>query len=161
MPQGLLPFFPAGTTYINSLVSFEKRDQTVTYFNHSMPIFSHSLNDEGSFRMFVSQLYVNGIVKQTQIVKAFGVSDTAVKRWVKLYRKCGPEGFYENRRTGSKPRILTSEVLEKAQHLLYDGLSPKKVGESLGVKYDTIRKAISTKKLKKKSSQQSYPIINV
>lgn len=35
MPQGLLPFFPAGTTYINSLVTFEKRDQKVTYFNHS------------------------------------------------------------------------------------------------------------------------------
>ncbi|NGX42962.1 MAG: hypothetical protein K940chlam7_01252 [Chlamydiae bacterium] len=29
MPQGLLPFFPAGMTHINSIVAFEKRDEKV------------------------------------------------------------------------------------------------------------------------------------
>jgi len=151
MPQGLLPFFPAGMTHINSIVAFEKRDEKVTYFNHCMPIFSHDVNDENSFRMFMSQLYVNGTVKQSEIVKTFGVSSISVKRWVSLYRKDGAKGFYENRRTGSRPTVLTSKVLEEVQHYLYEGLAIREIGEKMKIKPDTIRKAIDSGRLKKKA----------
>ncbi len=161
MPQGFLPFFPSGITHISSIVAFEKRDGKITYFNHMMPIFSHAEDDEPSFRMFMSQLYVNGVVKQSQIVKTFGVSDTAVKRWVKLYRKSGPEGFYENRRTGSKPRVLTFDALEEVQHLLYEGLSYADIEMKLEIKADTIRKAVDSGRLKKNSiHQRLYPMIS-
>ena len=42
-----------------------------------------------SFRMFTSQMIVNGTVKPKEIVRAFGVPMITVKRYVKLNREHG------------------------------------------------------------------------
>lgn len=94
MPQIRLPFFPEAITLINSIVGFQKQDGIVYYFNGSMPIYQHPEEDLRSFRLFTSQLVVNGNAKQSEIVKAFGVSVISVKRWVKKYREEGAEGFF-------------------------------------------------------------------
>lgn len=94
MPQIILPFFPEDIRLINSIVGFQKKDGIVYYFNGSMPIYQHPENDIKSFRLFTSQLVVNGNAKQIEIVKAFGVSVISVKRWVKRYRKEGAQGFF-------------------------------------------------------------------
>ena len=94
MPQINLPFFPEDITLINSQVGFLKRNNTVYYFNGSMPIYQHPESDIRSFRLYTSQLVINGNVTQSEIVKAFGVSPISVKRWVKRYRERGAEGFF-------------------------------------------------------------------
>ena len=94
MPQTRLPIFYEETTLINNHVGFEKRDGVVYYFNGTMPVFQHSEVDLRSFRLFTSQLAVNGNAKQSEIVKAFGVSAISVKRWVKKLREEGPESFF-------------------------------------------------------------------
>ena len=94
MPQTSLPFFPEDIRLINSQVGFQKQDGKVYYFNGSMPIFQHPEKDIKSFRLFTSQLVVNGNAKQVEIVNAFGVSVISVKRWVKRYREAGAEGFF-------------------------------------------------------------------
>ena len=98
MPQISLAFFPDEITLINSCVGFQKREGIVYYFNGSMPIYQHPENDIRSFRLFTSQLVVNGNAKQVEIVKAFGVSDISVKRWVKRYKEEGSQGFFYPKR---------------------------------------------------------------
>jgi hypothetical protein len=98
MPQTSLPFFPEDITLINSHVGFQKRNGIVYYFNGSMPIYQHPEQDMRSFRLFTSQLVVNGNAKQVEIVNAFGVSDISVKRWVKRYREEGAQGFFLSQR---------------------------------------------------------------
>ncbi len=94
MPQTRLPLFTSDITLINSQVGFQKRDGIVYYFNGSMPVYQHPENDIRSYRLFTSQLVVNGNAKQSEIVKAFGVSPISVKRWVKKYKEEGAQGFF-------------------------------------------------------------------
>ena len=94
MPQAKLPFYPEDITLINSNVGFLKQQGIVYYYNGSMPIFQHPEDDIRSFRLFTSQLVVNGNAKQVEIVNAFGVSEISVKRWVKRYREEGSQGFF-------------------------------------------------------------------
>ncbi len=83
MPQIQLPMFPDGTTEINTHLATIREGDEVTYIYGHMPIFSHDVNDIKTFRMFTSQLYVNGSVEQYEIIRAFGVSQSSVKRGVK------------------------------------------------------------------------------
>ena len=89
--------FPSDVTEINELVSFAKREGTVYYFNGPMPVFSHAESDRPSFRMFTSQLVLNGNCTQAQIVRAFGIRAISMKRYVKQYRQSGAAGFFKAR----------------------------------------------------------------
>ena len=94
MPQTRLPFFPEDIELINNYIGVQKKDGVVYYFNGAMPVFQHPENDYSSFRLFTSQLVVNGNVKQVEIVNAFDVSSISVKRWVKKFREEGAESFF-------------------------------------------------------------------
>ena len=132
MPQALLPLFPADVTAINELVSFAQREGTVYYFNGVMPVYSHAESDRASFRMFTSQLVVNGNCTQAELVRALGISAISLKRYVKRYRQGGAR----------QPRVLTPAVRQKAQELLQQGQERNWVARQLGLKSDTLRKAI-------------------
>ena len=146
MPQLQFPFFPEGVTHITPLLAFRKQDGQVTYFNGSMPVFVHDAADADSFRMITAQFCVNGNARQADIVRAFGVTKISLKRAVKRYRSEGPRGFYTARRTRG-PAVLTAPVLTQAQQLLDDGLETAQVAERLGVKPDTLSKAVRAGRL--------------
>jgi transposase-like protein len=97
--------------------------------------------DLATFRMFTSQLAINGDVTQAQISRSFGVPLVTVKRYVKLYRQGGVHAFFapQKRRTGHK---LTAEVRQQAQTLLNKGLAVPKVGQRVGILANTLHKAI-------------------
>ena len=141
MLQTQLPFFPEGVTLITPVLAFSQQDGRVTYFHAGMPVFVHDEEDMASFRMITAQFCVNGNAKQMEIVRAFGVTQISVKRAVKRYRQEGPKGFYTpSKRRG--PAVLTPEVLAQAQQLFDDGLDIAEVADRLGVKYDTLSKAV-------------------
>jgi len=146
MPQLQFPFFPEGVTHITPLLAFRKQDGQVTYFNGSMPVFVHDAADADSFRMITAQFCVNGNARQADIVRAFGVTKISLKRAVKRYRSEGPRGFYTPRRTRG-PAVLTAPVLTQAQQLLDDGVETAQVAERLGVKPDTLSKAVRAGRL--------------
>jgi len=154
MPQMQLPIFPDGVEHINAQLAFEKRNRQVTYFNGSMPVFIHDENDVATFRMITAQFCINGNATQAEISRAFGVTPISVKRAVKLYREKGVAGFYQepNRRG---PAVLTAEVLENAQALLGEGLETSAVAEQLGVKRDTLAKAIRAGRLRKPAKKKT------
>lgn len=94
MTQTRLPFFPEEIELINQHIGFQKQNGTIYYFNGAMPVYQHPEHDYASFRLFTSQLVVNGNAKQVEIVRAFNVSAISVKRWVKKYREEGAESFF-------------------------------------------------------------------
>jgi transposase-like protein len=146
MPQMQLPFFPDGATEINSHIAIIREGDQVSYIYGHLPIFTHNVKDISTFRMIISQLYLNGSVKQSEICRTFGVTRISVKRSVKLYREKGAAGFYEKRRGGGAT-VLTPEVLKQAQQLLDEGMEIKDVAEDLGIKKDTLRKAVNNGRL--------------
>jgi transposase len=141
MPQVQLPLFPAGSQNINPDVAFVRRDNQITYFNGQMPLFTHAADDLSSFRLFTTQLIVNGSATQDEIVKAFGVSVTAVKRCVKKYRQGGSKALFvpPRRRAGTK---LDAEHLAQAQQLLDQGLAVPAISQQMGILASTLHKAI-------------------
>ncbi|TXL18757.1 hypothetical protein BMR06_13295 [Methylococcaceae bacterium HT5] len=84
----------------------------MTYFYGSLPVFTHNENDAASFKMITAQFYINGYVKQMDIVRAFGVTPISVKRAVKLYQEEGVQGFYAEKKTRGTA-VLTDDVLMK------------------------------------------------
>ena len=146
MPQLQLPFFPHGATEINVNLAILREGDTVTYIYGHLPIFTHDVRDTRTFRMIISQLYLNGSVRQSEICQTFGVKPIFVKRSVKLHREKGTGGFYEERPVRG-PVVLTPPVLEKAQQLFDDGLDLLEVAEKLGLKKDTLRKAVKAGRL--------------
>ena len=149
MPQLHLPIFPRELIYINNQIGVEKKDGRVYYFHGLLPVFSHEEKDIESFRYITSQLVQAGNVRQTEIVKAFGVSSISVKRGVKRLREHGIGGF--SRKTkGGTAHVLTAEVAGRAQKLLSNGHSAGEVAKQLGLNVSTIQKAIEAGRLHKK-----------
>jgi transposase-like protein len=144
--QTLLPLVPDGATPINDLVSVVQDSGRWSYSVGVYPIFAHPVDDRSSFRMLTAQLVCNGLCKQTEIVKAFGVSAISVKRSVKQYREKGSDSFYEPRR-GRGAAVMTEDVIRQAQLLLNQGNSRKETARQLNIKTDTLRKAINQGKL--------------
>ena len=153
MPQLQLPIFPATVTPITSTLAFEKRHGRVTYFNGLAPVFAHAEDDLQTFRMITSQFCANGNCTQPEIVRAFGVPLSTVKRYCAVYQKKGPAGFYAPRVTRG-PAVLTPAALERAQQLLDQDVPVAEVAQQLGIKQDTFKRAVRAKRVhdRKKAS---------
>jgi transposase-like protein len=154
MPQVQLPLFPAGTTHLNADLAFDCRDGRVTYFNGHLPVFTHAQDDLAAFRLFTSQLVVNGSATQGDIRRAFGVPKVAVQRAVDKYRAGGSAAFFvpPKARPGRK---LTPEVLPQVQARLDQGESVPEVSRQTGVLANTIHKAIRAGRLRERAKKKT------
>jgi len=141
MPQLHLPMFPHGVTPITDVLAFAKQDGRVTYFSGQQPVFSHAEDDVASFRMITSQFCAHGGATQSAIIRVFGVTSISVKRSVKTYRERGPKGFYAPRVTRGAA-VLHEALVAQAEELLAEGYSVAEVAKELGVKLNTLQKAI-------------------
>ena len=93
-PSFICRCFQSGVTHITSELAFEKKDGCITYFNGHVPVFTHGEKDVAAFRMITSQFCESGYAKQSDIIRAFGVTSISVKRSVKLYREKGTGDLY-------------------------------------------------------------------
>lgn len=131
---------------INRDLACRSEGEQVVYYNGHLPVFMHAKADLASFRLFTSQLIVQGSATQGHIAKAFGVPLVAIKRATKLYRERGSAGFFvpKERREGSK---LNAQKLEQARALLMAGQALAVVSRQTGVLSDTLRKAVAAGRL--------------
>jgi len=157
MPQLQLPIFPAGVTEINTRVAVEAKDGRVCYIHGHLPVFQHDEKDVWSFRMFTSQMIVNGTAKPKEIVQIFRVPMGTVKRYMKVYRDYGAKGFYEPKPRHSSASVLNGEVLERAQELLDEGQNVPEVGKQLNVLANTLHKAIRAGRLRQPQKKANAP----
>lgn len=147
MPQLLLPIFPEGAIHITPMLVAMKENGRVTYFHGSMPVFEHDERDVRTFQMITSQFCCNGSARQSDIVRAFGVTKISVSRAVRRYREKGLANFYAARKSRG-PAVLTPSVMAKTQHLLDEGLSIPEVAEMQGIKSNTLAKAVRAGRLR-------------
>lgn len=141
VPQLQLPIFPEGVTRLSADLAFQRKDGWVYYIHGLGPVFQHEAKDVAAFRLFTSQLVVQGVVKEADIVKVFGVPRITVMRAVKLYREQGPKGFFKERRVRSAG-VLKGETHQKVQALLDAGQSVPEVARALQLLPNTLHKAI-------------------
>jgi DNA invertase Pin-like site-specific DNA recombinase len=106
--------------------------------------------------MYTSQLVVNGTCTQAELVRAFGISSISMKRHVKKLRAGGSQAFF-GRRQKRKPRVLTPEVLQRAQELLAQGQPRSAVAKALGLKLDTLSKAVRAGRLVEPAKKKTAP----
>ncbi|MFL6417156.1 MAG: putative transposase [Bryobacteraceae bacterium] len=128
------------------MISVARENDQWTYFCGAQPVFHHAESDRGSFQMFTAQLVCQGACRQVDIVRAFGVSKNSIIRNVNKYRAGGVKAFY----TPRAPRgasVMTPQVTAQAQQLLGAAWSRRDVAEHLGLKLDTLRKAIQQGRL--------------
>jgi transposase len=142
MPQVQLPIFPSDVKYINANIGVRTQEDIVYYFNGSMPIYKHHKDDYKSFRFITSQMIDLGNARQVEVKAAFEVSIESVKRWTKVYREKGASGFFGKKKVTRKGRVLSDQMIIEAQQMLNVLKTPKQIEEELGVKRDTLNKAI-------------------
>jgi transposase-like protein len=145
--------FPVGVTHITALLAFIKEDRNITYFNGSLPVFSHKEEDTRSFQMITAQFCVNGHTQQMEIARAFGVTPISVKRSVKLYREEGPGGFYKPKKRRGTAK-LTLLVIEQIQQLLDKHEEVADIALKFDIKPDTLSKAIRAGRLYKPAKKK-------
>ena len=145
-----MPLIADGATRISDLISVVCENGQWTYFCGVHPVFQHAENDRRAFRMFTAQLVCQGTCRHVDIVRTFGVSKNSVIRSVNAYRAGGVGAFYAPR-VARGASVLTPEITAQAQQLLGANWSPREVAEHLGLKLDTLRKAIQQGRLTKLS----------
>src|SRR3990170_464721 len=151
MPQAFLPIFASGVTHVNPNLAYKKENNRIYYFNgQECPLFVHDEDDIATFRLILSQFYVNGLATQAELIKTFGIPSIAMKRAVKKLRTEGVAGFFADNKPKRKPRVLLPEVVEAIQTMLDDGLSVDAIAVQQGIKKDTLQKAIRAGRFKKK-----------
>jgi transposase len=146
MPQLQLPVFPAGSKCITDSLAVECRNKQVLYSHGMSPVFQHEESDVQSFRLITSQLINMGTARQVDIVDAFGVPLSTVKRYLKLLRDHGSKAFFSEPKRRSRP-VLTDEVRGAAESLLREGHSVPEVAKATGIRANTLHKAIRAGRL--------------
>lgn len=147
MPQRQLPIFPAGAEEINRNVGVQCRDGSVVYIHGHLPLYQHKATNLKEFRFYTSALIDTGAAKTAEVAKAFGVPLATVKRYLKVYREQGAEGFFQQRRRQRSETKLTAEIKRQAQQLLEEGQHVAEVGRRLHVLPTTLHKAIRSERL--------------
>lgn len=147
MPQLLFPFFPDGLTHINPNVAFQRSDGLVRYYLGMSEVARHDEQDYDAFKAKIAELCLVGVMTQAEAARAFGVTSTSLKRATKLYNKAGPRGFFAARRTRGAA-VLTATVLRRAQELLDQRIALADVADRLGLKRNTVAKALRDGRLR-------------
>ena len=156
MPQLQLPLFPAGAVHLTSDLAVVRQEDTVTYVHGSLPVFRHRADDVKSFRFITSQLYLNGHVQQSDLVRVFGVSKDSVKRAVKLFAEQGPGGFWRTpKRRGAS--VLTATVLAQVQAALDADQELSDIAGDQALNYSTLNKAVHAGRLHRRAKKRPGP----
>lgn len=147
MPQLQLPIFPAGAKEITQNIAVQCEDGKVAYYYGHLPVFQHEEKNVKSFRFFTSQMIDIGTVRPRDVVQAFGVPLATVKRYVKVYREQGAEGFFRQRPRQRSETKLTGDIKRQAHQMLEEGSNVAEVGRALNVLPTTLHKAIRSHRL--------------
>ena len=125
------------------------RDQngTVYYLLSGMPIFSHEANDLTKFRYITSNLILQGLCKNQDIVDTFHVSTDSVSRWRKKLSEEGEKAFFQQELRHGRSHKLLPAVLNRIQGKLDEGRSAYSIAKEEGISEGSIRYAIGLGRL--------------
>jgi transposase len=148
--QLLLPIFPADTTLINASVGVYERDGLVQYLINGLPVYSHAKDNNDAFRYITSNFIHQGLCRNVDIERAFGVSEDSVSRALKKFETKGETGFFGPDARHGKAYKITGSKREQIQTKLDTGQSNYSIAKEEGVSESAIRYGIKHGYLKKR-----------
>lgn len=149
MGQLLIPLFPPDSRMITLTLGVRKENETVYYLHSGVPIFSHESGDMNMFRYITSNLILQGLCKNQDIVDTFHVSVDSVSRWKKKLSEEGEKAFFKPETRHGRSHKLLPHVLDRIQDKLDDGKSAYSIAKEEGISEGSIRYAIKQGRLKK------------
>jgi transposase len=150
MGQILLPLFPPDSRMITQTLGVWEANGTVYYLHSGMPIFSHESGDLNMFRYITSNLILQGLCKNQDIVDTFHVSVDSVSRWKKKLSEEGEKAFFKPETRHGRSHKLLPHVLDRIQRKLDDGKSAYSIAKAEGINEGSIRYAFKLGRLKKR-----------
>lgn len=157
MVQMFLPIFQEGINQISTYTGYERRNGYIYYYVGQAIIGKHAEEDREMFYWMAATLCEseNSEVKQMDIVRAFNVSKDSIKRAVKKYRKAeGSAKIFFTPRKGRGAAVLTEEKIKEIEEYLEAGTSVANISKIMEIKADTIKKGITSGRIKKKPKIQ-------
>lgn len=121
----------------------------VYYLHSGVPIFSHVSGDLTKFRYITSNLILQGLCNNQDIVDAFHVSTDSVRRWKKKLSEEGDGAFFKEESRHGRSHKLLPAVLDRIQGKLTQGQSSYSIAKEEGISEGSIRYAINLGRLKK------------
>lgn len=149
---------PEDSLDVSDAVAVVVRDGQVWWFHQGLPIGSHARDDVGSFRLYASMMCDGGACRLVEVQRAFSVSAVSVKRALKQYRAEGARGFFRSRRTPRGAPVMTPERMTQIQELFDQGVDVRVVAEQLGLKRDTVYRAVKAGRLHRPAKKGGPPI---
>lgn len=149
MGQLLLPIFPYDTQMITLTLGVREQNGTVYYLHSGMPIFSHAKGDLKKFRYITSNLILQGLCSNQDIVNTFHVSSDSVRRWKRLLSEQGEQAFFVDETRHGWSHKLLPDVLVRIQGKLDKGQSVNSIAKEEGLSEGSIRASIKLGRLKK------------
>ncbi len=153
MGQLLLPLFPKETKYLTPNLGVFEKDSIVYYLHSGVPIYSHAESDLNNFRFVTSNLTLQGLCKNVDIVRLFSVSTDSVRRWKKRLDEEGEEVFFSKENRHGRSHKLLPHILERIQKSLDKGESNNSIAKREEISEGSIRYAIKQGYLKKNKTR--------
>jgi hypothetical protein len=151
MTSLLLPLFTKDTRLLTPALGVRLHEGTVYYFIGSYPIYSHLETDLMHFRYITSNILLQGLCSNSDIVRVFEVSGDSVMRWKKILKEKGEASFFGTDATLGHSHKLLPHILKRIQGSLDLGESVNSIAKKEGLAEGTIRYAIRLGRLKKKN----------
>jgi len=148
--QLLLPIYPSNTTLINDNVGVYEHDNVVQYLINGLPVYSHAKDDNSAFRYITSNFIHQGLCRNVDIERAFGVSEDSVSRALKKFKAKGEPGFFGADSRHGKAYKIVGQCRERIQSKLDKGQSVYSIAKEEGVRESAIRYQIKQGYLKKR-----------
>lgn len=154
MGQLLLPIYPSDTKMINMTLGVREQSGSVYYLHCGVPIYSHEMRELTKFRYITSNLILQGLCNNQDIVDTFHVSTDSVRRWKKKLWEEGEEAFFTKESRHGRSHKLLPDVLDRIQGKLDNMQSVCSIAKEEGISEGSIRYAVSLGRLKKSAKQK-------
>jgi len=154
MGQLLLPIFPTDTRMISMTLGVREQAGSVYYLHCGVPVYSHEANDLTKFRYVTSNLILQGLCNNQDIVDTFHVSHDSVRRWKKKLSEEGEGAFFREESRHGRSHKLLPDVLDRIQCKLDEEQSVCSIAKEEGISEGSIRYAVNLGRLKKNPRQK-------
>ena len=142
-------FLPDDAEMVSEHLAIARHDGQITFFNASGPCFSCADDDESALRVAAAMFTepeVN-LATPSQMAKVLDRHRSRIHEYRKQFQEGGAEALAVKKRGPRGASKLKDDLLARAQDLLNEGMSNRKVAKLIGVDEGSIRKALKEQRL--------------
>jgi transposase len=146
-----IPIFPIDSKMISKCLAVKVEGDEVQYILNGLRAYSHHKEDYNHFRFITSNFIEQGLCKQVEVQRCFGISESNVSGYLKKFREKGAAVFFEERQVrSSRSHKILGAKLDRIQVKLDKGQSVNSIAKEEGIRESAIRYQIKQGNLKKK-----------